>query len=188
MNRFLLFIFIVCNLFSVASVANEVHIFLPGLQYRFENDSNQSVDYRRYTNYNLAAVIFDDYLLGIEFDEYSHRSESGSIQITNHFQEFNVYAGWYFYSKIMSKDYKIILDLGPTVYMGQNRTTVLTEFNSVTDHSIGETNLVLGIGVQATLRINYFVIQPEIRMAQSRDYQPGTVTLFGLRAGFRVGF
>lgn len=180
--------FLVLALFSKAAIANEMHIFIPGLQFRYENGQGQDTDYQRYNNYNLAAVVFSDYMVGLEFNELKNRSQNGSVTINSEFQEFNIYGGYYFYSQILNYDFKVILDLGPTVYIGQNRTTVETNVSETSIQSIGENNLVWGAGLQATLRVNYFIFQPEVRVAYSRNYQPSPVYIYGLRAGFRLGF
>ena len=181
--------FLVFVLFSQRTMAeNELHLFAPGLQYRFENDSDQSTKNRRYDNYNIAGIIFDDYLIGAELNLYDQETSSGSLKISENFQEENLYFGYFFYSKMFNEKYKIALDLGPVVYIGQNHSTVETTIGSASQKSEGENNLVYGLGLQATLRLSYVLLQPEIRYATARSYQPGSVPIYGVRLGFRIGF
>lgn len=167
--------------------ANELQIFAPGLQFRYEDDSDQSIKNRQYANYNLAAIIFDDYMIGGEFNQRAEQSGNTALNIKTQFQEFNLYAGYFVYSKLLNEDYKISFDLGPVGYLGQNRTTVLTTLGSVSDQSKSQDNLNYGLGVQATLRLSAFIIQSEARYAYSRSYQPSYTPIFGLRMGFRIG-
>lgn len=172
---------------SSSSYSHEFHVFVPGLQYRFENDQDQGISNRQYRNYNLAAIIFTRYLIGAEFDEYQQESSSGSIHIKAQFQEFNLYLGYLLYSKLLSAEYKVIFDIGSVAYIGQNRTTVETRLNSISQQSVGEDNLSYALGAQATLRAGFFIIQPEVRYAYSRSYEPSYVPVFGGRIGFRIG-
>lgn len=169
------------------SYSHEIHVFVPGVQYRYENDQDQSISNQQYRNYNLAGIIFDRYLVGAEFDEHGQDSASGSIAIKTQFQEFNLYFGYLIYSKTLHEEYKIIFDIEPVVYLGQNRTSVETTLNSISQKSTGENNLVYALGAQATLRIGFFILQPEFRYAYSRSYEPSYVPIFGGRIGFRIG-
>jgi hypothetical protein len=190
-NAFLKFLsaFLVFFLFANQNTqAAEVHIFLPGIQYRYENDKDQSISNRRYQNFNLAGIIFSDYLIGAEFNEFKQQTSSGSISITEKFQEFNLYAGYFVYSVKLNDEYKIFFDLGPVGYIGQSRSTVETNVGSLSQQSIGEDNLTVALGVQATLRIAFLILQPEMRYAYSRSSQPNYVPAFGGRLGFRIGF
>lgn len=185
MNKFL--IWIIINLLGIVAFANELQIFVPTTQYRYENDKDQLVLNRKYQNYNLAAVIFNDYLVGVEFNHYKQDSQSGSILITEKFQEFNLYAGYYVFSKLLNNEYKIIFDLGPVAYIGQSRSTVETVIGSSSDLSVGENNMTFSAGGQATLRIAFMLIQPEIRYGYSRASSPNWVPMYGARVGFRIG-
>jgi hypothetical protein len=167
--------------------ANEIHIFAPGLQFRYENDSDQTIKNRQYSNYNLAAVIFDDYMIGAEFNQNSTESGNTSLNIKTEFQEFNLYGGYFVYSKLLHEEYKIIFDIGPVAYLGQNRTTVETTLGNVSDQSAGEGNLVYGLGLQATLRLSALLFQAESRYAYSRSYEPSYTPVYGVRVGFRIG-
>ena len=172
---------------SAQASANELHIFAPGMQFRFENDSDQTVKNRQYRNYNLSAVVFDDYMVGGEFNQRSDHSGNDALNIKTEFQEFNLYAGYFIYSKLLDEGYKIVFDLGPVGYIGQNRTTVETNLGSVSDQSASEDNLVYGLGLQATLRLSALIIQLESRYSNSRSYQPSYTPVYGARLGFRIG-
>jgi hypothetical protein len=169
------------------AMSGEIHIFLPGTQYRFENDKDQAISNRKYQNYNLAGIVFQNYLIGAEFNEYKQDSSSGSILITEEFQEFNLYAGYFVLSELLNEEYKVIFDLGPVGYVGQSRSTVQTNVGTASEQSIGENNLTYALGVQATLRIGFFLIQPDIRYAYSRMNSPSWVPAYGARVGFRIG-
>jgi hypothetical protein len=172
---------------SQSTFANEIHIFVPGLQFRYENDSDQTVQNRQYANYNLAAIIFDDYMIGGEFNQRLEGSGNTSLNIKTEFQEFNLYAGYYIYSKLLNDEYKVVFDIGPVGYIGQNRTSVETHLGSASDQSVSENNLVYGLGLQATLRLSALIIQGETRYAYSRSYEPSYTPIYGIRLGFRIG-
>lgn len=187
MNKLLLiFLGLVLMGGSFAS-ANELHIFAPGYQMRYENDEDQTIKNRQYTNYNLSAVVFDDYVIGGEFNERSHESGNTALNIKTEFQEFNLYAGYFIYSKLLNEEYKIIFDIGPVGYIGQNRTTVETTLGASSAQSAGEDNLVYGLGIQGTLRLSALILQAESRYAYSRSYEPGYTPVYGVRLGFRIG-
>ena len=188
MNKILLIFFITLVTLNLnRAFANELQIFVPGLQSRYEDDSDQSIKNRQYANYNLAAIIFGDYLIGGEFNQRAEQSGNTALNIKTEFQEFNLYAGYFIYSKLLDEDYKISFDLGPVGYLGQNRTSVKTTLGSVSDQSKSEDNLTYGLGAQATLRLSAFIMQAETRYAYSRSYQPSYTPIFGLRMGFRIG-
>lgn len=187
MNKFFLILFgFMMTAGSLAS-ANEIHIFAPGYQMRYENDEDQTIKNRQYTNYNLAAVIFDDYLIGGEFNQRSSESGNVALNIKTEYQEFNLYAGYFIYSKLLNDEYKVVFDIGPVGYIGQNRTTVETTVGSFTAQSNGEDNLVYAVGLQATLRLSALIIQAESRYAYSRSYEPSYTPVYGVRLGFRIG-
>lgn len=187
MNRALFIILSLLMMNSAQASANELHIFAPGMQFRFENDSDQTVKNRQYRNYNLSAVVFDDYMIGGEFNQRSDNSGNEALNIKTEFQEFNLYAGYFIYSKLLDEGYKIVFDLGPVGYIGQNRTTVETNLGSVSDQSASEDNLVYGLGLQGTLRLSALIIQVESRYSYSRSYQPSYTPVYGARLGFRIG-
>ncbi len=169
------------------AVKHEIHIFIPGLQYRYENDPDQSIKNRRYDNYNLAGLIFQKYLVGLEFNEFEQTTSSGTLSLHAKFQEYNLYIGYNIYSTLLYEPYHIYVDLNPVAYIGQNRATVETKLNSISQQSIGENNLTLGVGLQSSLRIGFMIIQPEIRYMTSRSYEPTYVPVYGVRIGFRIG-
>ncbi|MBC7458241.1 MAG: hypothetical protein H7235_08190 [Bdellovibrionaceae bacterium] len=177
--------FIMVN--SASAAANELHIFAPGYQMRYENDSDQTIKNRQYANYNLSAVVFDDYMIGAEFNQRSDKSGNAALNIKTEFQEFNLYAGYFIYSKLLNEEYKIVFDIGPVAYLGQNRTTVETNLGSVSDQSASQDNLSYGLGLQATLRLSALIVQAESRYAYSRSYEPGYTPVYGIRLGFRIG-
>ena len=187
MNKFLLILVGLTMMNGVQALANEIQIFVPGLQFRYENDADQTIKNRQYANYNLSAIIFDDYLIGGEFNQRSDESGNAALNIKTEFQEFNLYAGYFIYSKLLNEEYKIVFDIGPVAYLGQNRTTVETNLGASSDQSESEDSLVYGLGAQATLRLSALIIQGESRYAYSRSYEPGYTPVYGVRIGFRIG-
>ncbi len=168
------------------SFATDLHLFLPGLQYRYENDSNQALDNRRYDNYNIGVVIFKDYYIGFEFDEYQQTTGLGSLQIKQKLQEYQIYGGYFIYSKEINSDHKVFFDVGPILGIGQNKATVQSNFGNASSQSNGENNLVLSLGLQATLRVGYFLLQPEVKYSTSRVYQPESVLINAIRLGINI--
>lgn len=189
MNRFPLLFLAFIGFFFPRSEAAEIHLFLPGLQYRYENGSDQMITNHQYQNYNIAGIIFKDYLVGFEMNQFQQDSSSGSISIEEKFQEFSFYAGYFVLSQLLNEEYKIIFDLGPVAYFGQSRSTVETTIGGAPSvKSVGEANITYSGGVQGTLRIGYVLIQPEARYAYSRASQPTWVPIYGARLGFRIPF
>lgn len=168
-------------------IRHEIHIFLPGIQYRYENDPDQSLKSRRYDNYNLAGVFYQRLVVGLEFNEFKQTTASGNLSAEVRFQEFNVYAGYNVFSKLLHEAYHIYFDINPVGYIGQNRSTVETKLNTVSQQSIGEDNITVGLGLQTSLRIGFLIIQPEVRYMYSRSYEPSYVPVYGVRLGFRIG-
>lgn len=185
MNKILFFILAV----FVASNAwaNEVQVFIPGYQIRYENDEDQSIRNRNYENYNLA-VVYDKYLLGAEFNKNETESTSGAIALTTKYQEYNLYAGYLLLTHTLHEDYKISVETGPLIFLGQNRATVQTTVGTVSEQSVGEDNLNIALGAQGSLRINFLIVQADLRYAYSRSYEPSYVVIYGLRIGLRIGF
>lgn len=180
---FILFVFFAG---VMAQAKNELHFFLPGMQFRFEDDQEQVRKNHRYQNYNISGIIFDDYLVGLEFNQFKQSSGNSSLGVTQKFREFNLYAGYFFYSQLVDSKRSIVLDLGPNLYLGQNYFDTETYLGSSVVEAKGEPNFVFAAGFQGTLRIKFIMLQADFRYAYSRVYQPSYTPIYGVRLGFRI--
>lgn len=187
MNKAFVFLFFALFLGVLPSYAkNELHVFLPGLQYRYEDNQDQIRKNQRYDNYNIAGIIYDDYLVGIEYNQFKQESGNASLNVNYKFQEINLYAGYFFYSKLLNSENSIVLDVGPAIYLGQNKIIADTYLAGNSVRNQGENNLAVAASMQGTLRIKFVLIQADIRYAYSRVYQPSYTPIYGARIGFRI--
>lgn len=190
MNKlFFLFTLVFVSVLSAKEIAApesdyKLNLYLPGLQFRYEDNSDQSRAMKNGYSLRGAIEFKNSYLLGLEYNLNSEKSGNSSLSIARDFSEVNAVMGYQFLEYSILK--KRSFDLYGMGYIGQNKSKIKTELlgNITIDESAAE--LTYGAGVLAALKLNYFLIEFETRMLVSKSYEPQTISVSDLRLGFQI--
>jgi hypothetical protein len=190
MNKlFFLFTLVFVSVLSAKEIAApesdyKLNLYLPGLQFRYEDNSDQSRAMKNGYSLRGAIEFKNSYLLGLEYNLNSEKSGNSSLSIARDFSEVNAVMGYQFleYSILKKRSFGLY-GMG---YLGQNKSKIKTELlgNTTIDESAAE--LTYGAGVLAALKLNYFLIEFETRMLVSKSYEPQTISVSDLRLGFQI--
>ena len=72
--------------------------------------------------------------------------------------------------------------------LGHNKTTVTTEFGSLTNTTDSQSYFDTGLGIMAQLRLNVFNFQLDSRYMFSDGYQPSYVPVTTARLGININY
>ena len=162
----------------------KLNLHLPGLQFRYEDNADQSRAMKSGYSLRFATEFENLYLVGLEYNLNSEKSGNSSLSIARDFSEINTVVGYKFLECEILKNRSFgFYGMG---YLGQNKSKIKTELlgTVTTDESTSE--LTYGAGVLAILKLNYFLIELETRMLVSKSYEPQTISASDLRLGFQI--
>ncbi len=164
--------------------AVNLNLYLPGLQFRFQDGMDQSRSIKTGYSLNMSVDFYQLYMLGIEYNIQSEKSGNSSLSLSRDMSEINLAAGYRFLQiSIADRRQFNLLAVG---YLGQNQNKIKTELlgNSVTDQS--EAEITYGLGLVAQAQLNYLLLELDTRMMSSKSYEPQTISVTDLRIGFQI--
>ena len=191
MSKFLFLIFTLVGSWAMATVSKPVptsefdlNLYLPGLQFRFEDGSDQSRSLKNGYGLNLGLEISKKYLLGLEYNILNEKNGNASLSIAREFTELNLAAGFLIYKIDLALESS--LQFFGQAFLGQNKNTLKTELLGTTtiDESAPETSY--GLGALARFQIKMFMLECGTRMSTSKSYEPTSVSVTDLRFGFQI--
>lgn len=174
--------FLVGILFVTQSALAENYIdILPlQLQYRYEETSNQSKDYISYQSYG-AAIQVEKYRLGLDYSKHRVQTGNTSLNVETTTKDFILTAGYQVYL-LQNKD-QWRLDCFANGVIGTSEAEVNTNLLGATTASVGDQNPIFGLSASAVGRINYFMMEFEVRALNSKGFSPATVFTSQLKVG-----
>lgn len=172
-------------LFSVitAHAQHEVQIYIPGLQFRYEETSEQSIDLRDYTHYALS-YMYKGLLLGLEHNQLQDKSGSSSLGVKTQMKEWNLLVGASVFKlelKNLTADTNVEFVLFGVA--GQSKAEIETTLIGQTQKSTSEPEAVAGLGGMILFRLDYFIAGLDARYMQSKAYQPNAVSVTSFKLG-----
>ena len=103
----------------------DLNLYLPGLQFRFEDGADQTRSLKNGYGFNLRYEISKTYLFGIEYNVSSEKSGNTSLSIVRDFTEVNLSAGYLIYKTDVA-NYSSVQFYGQA-FLGQNKSTIKTK-------------------------------------------------------------
>ncbi len=184
---FIFSLIITVNVFAKYKTAEsgfDLNLYLPTLQFRFQDGMDQSRSIKTGYSLNASVNIEQKYMLGIEYNIQSEKSGNSSLSINRNFSEINLIAGFNFLQIYISEVHKF--NLWGTGYLGQNSNKIKTELfgQATTDQSEAETTY--GVGVLAQMKLNFLLFEIDTRMMSSKSYEPQIMSVTDLRFGFQI--
>lgn len=184
-----IFIFLSLNFFVViAYPQHELQIYVPGIQYRYEEGSDQNLDLRNYTHYSLN-YMYQNILMGLEHNTNKENTGSASLGVKASAKEWNAVLG-YSLAKLELQNVapNTNFEILGFVLTGQTKTEIETTLNGQSQTNASEKQSVLGIGGILFFRLNYFIAGFDMRMMQSNAYEPKAVSVSTIKLGANFHF
>lgn len=185
----LAFTFAFVILSGVTAIAqHQLQIYAPGVQYRYEEGSDQQIDLRSYTHY-AVNYMYDKVLLGIEHNTIQDNTGSTSLGVKANVKEWNVLAG-YSLTKMELKDVTPNTNIEIMLFAlaGKTKSEIETALNGVVQSDTSEEQSVLGVGGLIFFRLDYFILGADMRMMQSSAYLPKSVSVTTIKIGVNFNF
>lgn len=191
MSKFLFFILTLVGFWTMAAEQKPVqtseiglNLYLPGLQFRFEDGSDQSRSLKNGYGLNLGLEVSKKYLLGLEYNILNEKNGNASLSIAREFTELNVTAGFLIYKIDLATESS--LQFFGQAFLGQNKNILKTELLGTTTIDESAPEMSYGLGALARFQIKMFMLECGTRMSTSKSYEPTSVSVTDLRAGFQI--
>lgn len=162
----------------------DLNLYLPGLQFRFEDGSDQSRSLKNGYGLNLGLEISKKYLLGLEYNILNEKNGNASLSIAREFTELNLSAGFSVYKIELTPDSQ--LQFYAVAFLGQNKNTLKTELLATTTIDESAPEMSYGLGALARFQIKMFMLECGTRMSTSKSYEPTSVSVTDLRVGLQI--
>jgi hypothetical protein len=160
-----------------------INFYLPSLQFRFQDGMDQSRSLKTGYSLSLSTEFQHQYMLGLEYNIFSEDSGNQSLSIDRSFTELNLVTGYKFIQFNLDVSKKI--NLWAAGYLGQNKDKIKTELLGSTSTDTSAAEFTYGLGVIAQVKLNFFLLEIGTRILSSKSYEPQTVSVSDLRAGFQ---
>lgn len=185
--RLLIFaaVFISSNL---ALAQHELQIYVPGIQFRYEEGADQHLDIRNYTTYSVN-YMFDRFLLGFEYNTNQENSGGTALGVKSSAKEVNALLGFSLAKlELQGVTPNTNLEIVAFALAGSTKTEIETSLNGVTQPNTSESQSVLGLGGAVFFRLDYFIAGLDTRMMQSEAYLPKSVSVSTIKLGVNFRF
>lgn len=173
---------------AIACAQHELQIFVPGIQYRYEEGSDQAIDLRNYIHYSVN-YMYEKVLLGIEHNTSEDNTGTASLGVKSNIKEWNGLLGFSL-AKLELKDVtrNTNLEILAFALAGNTKAEIETSLNGNTQSNTSESQSVLGIGGVIFFRLNYFIAGFDTRLMQSSAYLPKSVSVTTIKLGVNFRF
>lgn len=162
----------------------DLNLYLPGLQFRFEDGSDQSRSLKNGYGLNLGLQLSKKYLLGFEYNILNEKNGNASLSIAREFTEMNLSAGFLIYKIDLAPESS--LQFFGQAFLGQNKNILKTELLTTTSIDESAPEMSYGLGALARFQIKMFILECGTRMSTSKSYEPTSVSVTDLRVGFQI--
>lgn len=169
---------------SPAAAEMELNLYLPGLQFRFEDGADQSRSLKSGYSLNFGLEFSKKYLLGLEYNILNEKNGNASLSIAREFTEVNLSAGFSVYKIELTPESQ--LQFYAVAFLGQNKNTLKTELLGSTTIDESAPEMTYGLGAMARFQIKMFMLECGTRMSTSKSYEPTSVNVTDLRVGFQI--
>ncbi len=162
----------------------DLNLYLPSLQFRYEDGQDQTRLLKSGYSLSLAAEIKAIYIFGLEYNLQSEKTGNSSLSIARDFSEVNLVAGYNAYQiPFVEKNRISFFGVG---YLGQNKNKITTQLLGVSSIDQSTSELCYGLGIIVQLKLKLFLIELGTRVLTSKSYEPKTVSVTDLRLGFQL--
>jgi hypothetical protein len=161
-----------------------LNLYLPALQFRYDDDMEQQQSVKTSWQYTLAVRIFSDFLLGLETSSYAQKTGNSSLAIESSTQNFGINLGYRIVAFSMSNEAK--LNFWGLAVWGQSRTQVTTQLLGTSSTEISQNKDIVGAGVIAQVCLKKFLIEFDTRLVRSDNFHPRTMSVSHVRLGIEV--
>lgn len=166
-----------------AQAQHELQVYLPGVQFRYEETSEQSIDLRSYTHF-AVNYMYQKFLLGLEHSRLQDNSGSNALGVKTELKEWNILAGLSF-AKIELKSLtpESSFELLAFALVGRSTAEIKTLLNGQSQTNISDSESVIGVGGLFLFRLDFFIVGLDTRYMQSKAYQPNSVSVSSFKIG-----
>jgi len=172
----------------------EIHLFLPGIQIRYQDSITQAREQKVYQNYSVQYQ-YDYYLIGLEHNKLSEESGNSSLRVESLVSETLLIAGYSFWSlnleQLSQNEKKFGLarfELVLQSYLGQTQTRVKTILLSQSTTNNSQEDTVIGLGGNVLFKFGYFLASFDARYLQSKNFSPNWVPLANIKIGLNLNY
>ncbi|MES2803714.1 MAG: hypothetical protein V4654_14575 [Bdellovibrionota bacterium] len=186
--RSLLFVSLLFLSVNASAANNEVQIYVPGIQFRYEEGSDQHVDLRSYTHYAIN-YMYQSFMFGLEYNTHDDNTGSISLGVKSKIKELNVLAGFSLAKlELNNLTPNTNIEIMGFVLAGKSENEIETSLNGQSQTNSSEKQSVLGVGGLAFFRLDYFIAGFDTRWMQSSAYQPKSVSVSTIKLGVNFKF
>lgn len=186
--RSLFFVSLIFLSLNASAQNNEVQIYVPGMQFRYEEGSDQHIDLRSYTHYAIN-YMYQSFMLGIEHNTLEDNTGSTSLGVKSKIKEWNVLAGFSLAKlELNNLTPNTNIEILGFVLAGKNQNEIETALNGQSQTDVSEEQSVLGVGGLVFFRLDYFIAGFDTRLMQSSAYQPKSVSVSTVKLGINFNF
>ncbi|AZZ37816.1 hypothetical protein CIK05_13735 [Bdellovibrio sp. qaytius] len=187
MLRFLVFLGLSFST-SLALAQHELQIFVPGVQFRYEEGSDQQLDLRSYTHY-AANYMYESVLLGVEYNTNEDNTGMTSLGVRSKNKEWNGLLG-YSLAKLEFQNVarNTNIEILGFVLAGKTEADITTSLNGQAKTNTSEAQSVFGVGGLIFFRLDYFIAGLDTRMMQSSAFLPKSVFVNTIKLGVNFKF
>ena len=173
---------------SIALAQHEVQVYVPGIQFRYEEGSDQHLDLRNYTTYSIN-YMYDKFLLGVEHNTNQENSGGTALGVKSSAKEWNAILGYSLAKlELTGVTRNTNLEIVLFALAGSTATEIETSLNGVSQPSTSESQGVVGLGGTVFFRLDYFVAGFDTRVMQSEAYLPKSVSVSTIKLGVNFRF
>jgi hypothetical protein len=156
------------------------------LQNRYEDSSAQERTNRQYQAYTLG-LQFSIFRMEVEYNQFYDKTGGASLKVEQTIKEYNLGLGYRVY-QLISDDRRLTFNIFGKLWLGQTQTTVDTTFAGTLTEDVSDKENVLGAGASALVRISYFIAEADFRFLNSKNMNPQTVPVFGVKVGATIPY
>lgn len=186
--RSLVFMSLMFSSLLVSAQNNEVQIYVPGIQLRYEEGSDQHIDVRSYTHYAIN-YMYQSFLFGTEYNTSKNNTGSSSLGVKTEVKEWNALLG-YSLAKLEFKNLtpNTNIEISGFVLAGNIQSEIETSLNGQQQTDSSESQSVVGVGGLVFFRLDYFIAGFDGRIMQSDAYIPKSVWVSTFKLGVNFNF
>ncbi len=167
---------------------HEIQVYVPGIQFRYEEGADQHLDLRNYTTFSMN-YMYDRFLLGAEYNTNEENSGGTALGVKSSVQEVNALLGFSLAKlELTGVTPNTNLEIVGFALAGSTKTKIETSLNGVAQPSTSESQSVLGLAGAVFFRLDYFIAAVDTRMMQSEAYLPKSVSVSTIKLGVNFIF
>ncbi len=164
----------------------KLNVYLPGIDFRFEDNMDQTQSLKTGLFYSLSTQIQNDFYVGVNYFTQSESSGNNSLSIERKSQDVQLALGYQIYQYQFPS--QVQLRFFAMAYAGFQQTQVTTQLLSQSQTESTDHKNVMGLGglVQASYRS--LLLEVDTSYLTSENYNPNSISVSHIKLGYQIQF